>query len=216
MQEGNAMFSINKLPFLISIMLATITALSGLYNGKSFDIMAKETCIVIVSSYAFGILVKYALITLIKDVIKKNIEDEKIRECLDYFGYESYNDEEEAFDDFKEKIEDFLGRIGVASPCYYTKNNSISDTLNKEESSYLNEIIKRHKIEAVIIATEPLAHFKYAKWALDSNLHILLDKPISTGVDVSTSVNKANKLFKDYTKLAELYIEKNKKQQQQQ
>ena len=111
----------------------------------------------------------------------------------------------------KEKIEDFLGRIGVASPCYYTKNNSISDTLNKEESSYLNETIKRHKIEAVIIATEPLAHFKYAKWALDSNLHILLDKPISTGVDVSTSVNKANKLFKDYTKLAELYIEKNKK-----
>ena len=36
-----------------------------------------------------------------------DIEDEKIRECLDYFGYESYNDEEEAFDDFKEKIEDF-------------------------------------------------------------------------------------------------------------
>lgn len=76
------MFSINKLPFLISIMLATITALSGLYNGKSFDIMAKETCIVIVSAYVFGIMAKYALTMLIKDVIKKNIEDAKIQKQL--------------------------------------------------------------------------------------------------------------------------------------
>lgn len=112
----------------------------------------------------------------------------------------------------KEKIEDFLEGIGFVVPCYYTKNNSISDTLNKEECNYLNKIIKKHKIEAVIIATEPLAHFKYAEWALDNSLHILLDKPISTEIDVSISVNKANKLFKDYTKLTKLYVEKNKKQ----
>jgi hypothetical protein len=63
-------------------MLATIIALYDLYYGKSFDIMARETCIVIVSAYAFGILAKYALIALIKDVIKKNIEDAKVQKQL--------------------------------------------------------------------------------------------------------------------------------------
>lgn len=76
------MFNVNKLPFLISIILAIITALSGLYNGKSFDIMVKETCIAIVVAYIFGVFVKYALIKLIKDVIKKNMEDAREQKLL--------------------------------------------------------------------------------------------------------------------------------------
>jgi hypothetical protein len=34
-----------------------------------------------------------------------DLADDKIRECLDYFGYEAFNDEEDAFEDLKEKIE---------------------------------------------------------------------------------------------------------------
>lgn len=34
----------------------------------------------------------------------EDIDDDKIRECLDYFGYEAFNDEEDAFEDLKEKI----------------------------------------------------------------------------------------------------------------
>jgi len=33
-----------------------------------------------------------------------DIDDDKIRECLEYFGYEGFNYEEEAFEDLKEKI----------------------------------------------------------------------------------------------------------------
>lgn len=33
------------------------------------------------------------------------INDEKIRECISYFGHEGFNNEEDAFEDLKEKIE---------------------------------------------------------------------------------------------------------------
>lgn len=33
-----------------------------------------------------------------------DLTDDKIRECLSYFGYEGFNTEEEAFDDLKEKV----------------------------------------------------------------------------------------------------------------
>jgi len=46
---------------------------------------------------------KKALIDSLKSF--KYIDDNKIKEIFDFFGTEGYNDEEEAFDDFKEKIE---------------------------------------------------------------------------------------------------------------
>jgi hypothetical protein len=37
----------------------------------------------------------------------KDIDDDKIREIFDFFGTEGYNDEEDAFEDFKDKIEEW-------------------------------------------------------------------------------------------------------------
>jgi hypothetical protein len=37
----------------------------------------------------------------------KDIDDDKIREIFDFFGAEGYNDEEDAFEDFKDKIEEW-------------------------------------------------------------------------------------------------------------
>lgn len=76
------MFIINKLPFLLAICMAIITALSDLYNGKSFDIMAKETCIVIILAFVFGILIKHVVRALLQDILRKRIEEineEKMR-----------------------------------------------------------------------------------------------------------------------------------------
>lgn len=36
-----------------------------------------------------------------------DIDDNKIREIFDYFGTEGYNDEEDAFDDFKDKVDNW-------------------------------------------------------------------------------------------------------------
>ncbi|MFA6295133.1 MAG: Gfo/Idh/MocA family oxidoreductase [Candidatus Paceibacterota bacterium] len=109
----------------------------------------------------------------------------------------------------KEKIEGFLTEKTITGiDFYYTDNNTISDDLSLEEVKNLNNLVVKQKIDAVIISTEPLAHFKYAKWALNHDLHVLMDKPITTEYDVSTNTEKAKKLFSDYMVLKELYQSK--------
>ncbi len=108
----------------------------------------------------------------------------------------------------KENIQASLTKLGVEVPCYYTKNDKISDSLSTEELQALDVIVRTHKVEAVIISTEPLAHFKYSHWALKKGLHVLLDKPITTEIDVSTNEKAARKIFSDYTKLVKLYRRK--------
>ena len=108
----------------------------------------------------------------------------------------------------EEKIKTFLKNKNIKTTCYFTDNYILSDELNKQELKQLKEIIKKHEIQAVVISTEPLAHFKYAKWALQNDLNILLDKPITTEVDVSINENRARKLFSDYKYLSEKYKKK--------
>lgn len=106
----------------------------------------------------------------------------------------------------KERVETLIS-TNFASPvfCYFTKENSVSDNLKNSELTQLNNIVKKHKIEAVIISTEPLAHFKYVYWAIKKSLHVLLDKPITTEISVSTDSYRALKLYKDYEKIDKLY-----------
>lgn len=114
------------------------------------------------------------------------------------------------FDLFSQKdvIAKYLQENKINVEGYYTKNSEIGDKLSKEDEEFLNRIIKEHDINAVVISTEPLAHLKYIYWALDNDLNVLLDKPISTEIDVSIITNKANKLFKDYHKIEEIYEKK--------
>lgn len=109
-------------------------------------------------------------------------------------------------DDSRDRVESLIKEnFGSAVTCYFTKEKKISDKLKKNELEQLNKIVNDHKIEAVIISTEPLAHFKYSYWAIGRSLHILLDKPITTEIDVSTNISKAKKLYYDYEKLERLY-----------
>src|SRR6185312_16475334 len=88
----------------------------------------------------------------------------------------------------------------------YTDNYEISDVLSKMETAQLDALVERNNISGVIISTEPLAHFKYAVWALKKGLHILMDKPITTELDVSTNKKRAKKLYDDYLILKDLYL----------
>lgn len=110
----------------------------------------------------------------------------------------------------KSKVEQILNSSRISVPCYFTKAHKVSDKLTNEETRALAKIVKKHKVEAVIISTEPLAHYKYTKWALENNLHVLLDKPITTGIDVSTNTRKAKKLFEEYKSLEKVFSLKNK------
>lgn len=99
------------------------------------------------------------------------------------------------FDCYKDKP-DFL----FISP--FKKN------IPKQVELFLSNYVNSNNIKAVIISTEPLTHYVYAKWALKNDLNILMDKPISTENDVVTDVMSAKKieskyldLLKDYNKL---------------
>ncbi len=103
-------------------------------------------------------------------------------------------------------IEDFLVSKSISGvEICYTDNTEISDNLSHIEILNLNRIVEKCNINAVIISTEPLAHFKYAKWALEKRLHILMDKPITTELNVSTDKKKADKIYSDYLFLKKLY-----------
>lgn len=83
----------------------------------------------------------------------------------------------------EERVKESINlKFGSSVSCYFTYETTISDTLQPFEARQLNNIIKEHKIEAVIISTEPLAHFKYVYWAVKKGLHILLDKPVTTEI----------------------------------
>ena len=75
------------------------------------------------------------------------------------------------------------------------------DYLSRSVKKHLDKIVSEHEINAIIIATEPLAHMVYARWALDSNLSILMDKPVSTKENISTDIQAAHEIISDYNEL---------------
>jgi len=103
---------------------------------------------------------------------------------------------------------------------YLKKNNFklemyyISDLdqykISKKLDKFLTNLIEKYKIDSVIISTEPLVHYKYAKWALRHNLNILMDKPVTAEKDLSTDIQKALKLKTDYCELKNIYLDKKK------
>lgn len=112
--------------------------------------------------------------------------------------------------ELKEKKEDILP---FASKYFENVNyifvdkfeEKIKQSLSNELENRLNSIIAEENINSVIIATDPLNHMQYALWALKHNLHILMDKPISTYDNISNNVEQAEQLKRDYELLVENY-----------
>lgn len=75
------------------------------------------------------------------------------------------------------------------------------DFINASVATKLNRLVKQYSIEGVIIATEPISHVVYARWALSQELNILMDKPVSTVPNVSTDLCAAQSLTNDYDDL---------------
>ena len=65
----------------------------------------------------------------------------------------------------------------------------------------LNKHITEKGVDGVIIATEPMIHKAYAKWALKEGLNILLDKPITTRENVVSDIKQAKGVLADYDEL---------------
>ncbi|MDD2274578.1 MAG: Gfo/Idh/MocA family oxidoreductase [Candidatus Pacebacteria bacterium] len=108
----------------------------------------------------------------------------------------------------KEDIEQYLSTTGEKiETIYLSPRQKTYDNLCPEIRKILDQKIKDLKINAIFIATEPLSHMVYARYALSRGLNILMDKPLSTKENISTDIKMAKKIIDDYK---ELVILKNK------
>lgn len=82
-----------------------------------------------------------------------------------------------------------------------------TNKLPPKVSDFLNDYVKKNNIKGVIISTEPLVHYQYARWALQNGLDILMDKPVTTEKNVVTDMRAAKKIEHDYLDLFNLYNE---------
>ena len=106
----------------------------------------------------------------------------------------------------RDKTEDYLrDKTNQPKLLFVTEEEMSYDVLHPNVERQLNQLVKSEAISAVIIATEPLTHVMYAKWALKSNLSILMDKPVSTYQNVSTTSPLAARMLLDYEILQTLY-----------
>ena len=114
----------------------------------------------------------------------------------------------------KERVENYLNGKDVQPEMYYLSNDEpIQDLLSPTTTELLDFIVKKYSINAIIIATEPLVHRAYATWGLRKGLSVLMDKPISANMDVSSNVKNAEKIAEDYYFLNSEYEKAKKKDQ---
>jgi predicted dehydrogenase len=75
----------------------------------------------------------------------------------------------------------------------------------------LDSEVKKHNIDTVIISTDPVSHYIYAKWALSRGLSTMVNKPITLNDNITTSQKALTSTYKQFRKLKELYIKQKKK-----
>lgn len=85
--------------------------------------------------------------------------------------------------------------------------DGVTHVLPDDLQDQLSNLVLKHHINAVVIATDPLHHMQYTLWAQKMGLHILMDKPISTYENVANSIVQAKQLKKDFTLLIKNYSE---------
>ena len=102
----------------------------------------------------------------------------------------------------KQGIDEYLQKNNFAIDMLYLDSK---DDLTSEQILQLDTFADKHGINAVIISTDPIAHKKFALWALKRNFHILMDKPISARVHVNSSIDEAKGLIDDYEEILASY-----------
>lgn len=103
----------------------------------------------------------------------------------------------------KPVVDEYMEKSGFSSiEMVYVRSG---DVLDLKDKGQLNKMVRKYNIQGVIISTEPLAHKMYAEWALQNNLSILMDKPVTTRKLLGTSEEAAAGLCDDYQDLLTQY-----------
>ena len=113
----------------------------------------------------------------------------------------------------KENIQEYFKNNNFTNTELFLIDDSYKDltSLPYSVSTNLKKVIKSKNIKYAIISTEPKAHFMYAKFFLENDINILLDKPITAPINCNNDINQARKIKEEYDELCELYkLKKNK------
>ncbi len=106
----------------------------------------------------------------------------------------------------EQKAREYLKDKNVRPELHFIDSTEVTErALSVSLENRLDDIVRRHEINSVIIATEPLVHFPYAKWALKKGLSVLMDKPISSYENVANNIDKAKQVASDYYELRRIY-----------
>jgi predicted dehydrogenase len=98
--------------------------------------------------------------------------------------------------DKREELFSKTNKLGI-HPEFYQVPHHLS-------GSEFKQLLDKDQIDAVVIATDPLAHEKYIRWSLEEGKKVLLDKPIVALKNTSVDENQARKLFSQYCTLENL------------
>jgi len=106
----------------------------------------------------------------------------------------------------KKEIHNYLKNNDFKVEEYYVNYDIDKEYhINKKDYKILYNLVKKYKIDAMVLATDPLAHKTYIDFALENGINILMDKPITTEVDASTNQKQAKKIFDDFVKIVDKY-----------
>ena len=112
----------------------------------------------------------------------------------------------------KLEIEEFLKENDISTELFLVDDSYKDSTcLSNNISNKLERKIRTKNIKYAIISTEPKAHFMYAKFFLENEINILLDKPITSPINCNNDINQTIKIKEEYEELCLLYERKKDK-----
>jgi predicted dehydrogenase len=106
----------------------------------------------------------------------------------------------------KNTVIEFLKNNNIACDTYFVNDsNKNNDFLVYNDFNNLKEIVAKLGITHAIISTEPKAHKAYIDFFIRNKINVVVDKPLTAPIDVSTNYDQAQKIIDDYEYILNLY-----------
>lgn len=108
----------------------------------------------------------------------------------------------------RNEVEEYLHDNKLKVQTVFVQDNyKNAEELPIESKHELLKLIKEFHITHAIISTEPKAHFSYSRFFMKHNINTLIDKPITSPINVSNEPIMAKKIEMDFNYLLGLYQE---------
>lgn len=107
----------------------------------------------------------------------------------------------------KQEVIKYVEEQNIETELYFVDDKERNAILLSEKTQKeILKLIRKANITHAIISTEPKAHYAYICFCLKNNIHVLVDKPLTAPINVSTDIDMAQRIQKEYDDIKELYI----------